>query len=44
LEAVLTGFKAVTIDDFDAITLKPRGSLTIHVRDERGKLTSAIAH
>jgi hypothetical protein len=41
---VLTGFKVVTIDDFDALTLKPRGSLTLPVRDERGKLTSPIAH
>ena len=43
LDAMLTGFEAVAIDDFDAITLQPRGSLAAHVRDQRGKLTAPWA-
>jgi hypothetical protein len=41
---MLTGFEAVAIDDFDAITLQPRNSLTTHIRDEGGKLASTIAY
>ena len=44
LDTMLTGFEAVASDDFDAIALQPRNSLTAHVLDERGKLTSAIPH
>src|SRR5512134_60059 len=44
LEAMLTGFEAIAIDNFDPIALKPRGAFTVHVRNERGQLASAIAH
>jgi hypothetical protein len=44
LEAMLTGFEAVAIDNVDPIALKPRGPLTVHGLDERGQLASAIAH
>src|SRR5207237_2204209 len=42
--AMLTGFEAVAIDDFDPIALQPRGAFTAHVLDERGELASAVAH
>src|SRR5215468_2355292 len=42
--AMRTGFEAVAIDDFDPIALKPRGTCTAHVLDERGELARAVAH
>ena len=44
LDAMLTGFEAVAIDDFDSITRKPGCVFTAHVLDERGKFASAVAH
>src|SRR6266851_3882831 len=44
LNAMLTGFEAVTIDDFDSIARKPRDAFTAHVLDERGELASAVAY
>src|SRR5215510_7630152 len=44
LNAMLTGFEAVAIDDFDPIALKPRDAVTTHMLDERGELASAVAH
>lgn len=44
LDAMLTGFEAVAIDDFDPIPRKPGGVFTAHVLDERGKFTRAVAH
>src|SRR5687768_10593955 len=44
LDAVLTGFEAVAIDNFEPVAFKPRSPLTAHVRDNGGKLTRAIAH
>ena len=43
-DAMLTGFEAVAIDNFDPIALKPRGAFTAHVLDERGELARAVAH
>src|SRR5207302_10096597 len=42
--AMLTGFEAVAIDDFDPRAFKPRGAFTTHVLDERSALASAGAH
>src|SRR4029453_7862455 len=42
--AMLTGFEAVAIDDFDPIALKPRGAFTAHVLDEGGERARAVAH
>src|SRR6266705_79508 len=42
--AMLTGFEAVAIDDFDPIARKPRGAFTAHVLDERGELARAVAY
>src|SRR5438552_16912793 len=42
--AMLTGFEAVTIDDFSSIARKPRGAFTAHVLDERSELASAVAY
>jgi hypothetical protein len=44
LNAMLTGFEAVAIDDFDPLALKPWGAFTAHVLDERGELASTVAH
>src|SRR5215813_7417687 len=42
--AMLAGFAAVAIDDFDPRARKPRGAFTAHVRDERGERARAVAH
>src|SRR4029453_2116268 len=44
LNAMLTGFEAVAIADFDPIARKPRGAFTAHVLDEWGELARAVAH
>jgi hypothetical protein len=44
LDARLTGFEAVAIDDCDPIPRKPGGVFPAHVLDERGKCTRAVAH